>query len=44
MLRTQTLTKQIEKIQERLSSAVVAGDRGPPRARIEQELRPNGLD
>jgi len=42
-----TLTKQIEKIQERfkLKRVVLVGDRGMlTEARIEQELRPNGLD
>jgi hypothetical protein len=42
-----TLTKQIEKIRERfkLKRVVLVGDRGMlTEARIEQELRPNGLD
>jgi hypothetical protein len=42
-----TLTKQIEKIQERfgLQRVVLVGDRGMlTEARIDQELRPNGLD
>lgn len=42
-----TLTKQIEKIQERfkLKRVVLVGDRGMlTEARIKQELRPNGLD
>jgi transposase len=43
----QTLTKQIEKIQQRfrLQRVVVVGDRGMlTAARIERELRPKGLD
>jgi len=43
----QTLTKQIEKIQQRfgLKRVVLVGDRGMlTEARIDQELRPNGLD
>jgi transposase len=42
-----TLTKQIEKIQQRfgLKRVVLVGDRGMlTEARIAQELRPNGLD
>ena len=42
-----TLTKQIEKLQKRfkLDRVVLVGDRGMlTEARIEQELRPNGLD
>lgn len=42
-----TLSKQIEKIQQRfgLTRVVLVGDRGMlTEARIEQELRPNGLD
>ena len=42
-----TLTKQIEKLQERfrLKRVVLVGDRGMlTEARIEQELRPKGLD
>jgi len=42
-----TLTKQIEKLQKRfkLERVVLVGDRGMlTEARIEQELRPNGLD
>ena len=42
-----TLTKQIERIQERfgLKRVVLVGDRGMlTEARIEQELRPKGLD
>ncbi len=42
-----TLTKQIEKLQQRfgLQRVVLVGDRGMlTQARIDQELRPNGLD
>lgn len=42
-----TLTKQIEKLQQRfgLQRVVLVGDRGMlTEARIERELRPNGLD
>jgi hypothetical protein len=42
-----TLTKQIEKLQQRfgLQRVVLVGDRGMlTAARIERELRPNGLD
>jgi hypothetical protein len=44
---SKTLTKQIEKIQQRfgLQRVVLVGDRGMlTAARIAQELRPNGLD